>query len=86
MPVFLPGKSMDRGAWQTTVHRVAELDVHACLHLTAQSLDPEKSSSAVSSSSPLMPPLSRKVRTTSVYFFSYFPKASEIKFNKSDQL
>ena len=27
-PVFLPGKSMDRGAWQATVHGVKEeLDV-----------------------------------------------------------
>ena len=24
-PVFLPGESMDRGAWQATVHGVAEL-------------------------------------------------------------
>ena len=23
-PVFLPGKSMDRGAWQATVHEVAK--------------------------------------------------------------
>ena len=23
-PVFLPGKSLDRGAWQTTVHEVAK--------------------------------------------------------------
>ena len=23
-PVFLPGKSMDRGAWQATVHGVAK--------------------------------------------------------------
>ena len=23
-PVFLPGKSVDRGAWQATVHRVAK--------------------------------------------------------------
>ena len=26
-PVFLPGESMDRGAWWATVHRVAELDM-----------------------------------------------------------
>ena len=25
-PVFLPGESMDRGAWQATVHRVAQPD------------------------------------------------------------
>ena len=59
----------------------------ACTH--AQLLNPltlRKVPSAASSSSPLMPPLSRKGRTTSVGFFSYFPKASEIKFNKSDQL
>ena len=23
-PVFLPGESMDRGAWQATVHRIAK--------------------------------------------------------------
>ena len=23
-PVFLPGESMDRGAWQATVHRVSQ--------------------------------------------------------------
>ena len=26
-PVFLPVKSMDRGAWRATVHWVAELDM-----------------------------------------------------------
>ena len=35
-PVFLPEESMDRGAWQATVHRVTELDTiemtyHACV-------------------------------------------------------
>ena len=25
-PVFLPGESLDRGAWWATVHRVAESD------------------------------------------------------------
>ena len=25
-PVFLPGEPMDRGAWQATLHRVAESD------------------------------------------------------------
>ena len=25
-PVFLPGESMDRGAWRATVHGVAESD------------------------------------------------------------
>ena len=26
-PVFLPGKSMDRGAWQAIVHRVTASDM-----------------------------------------------------------
>ena len=32
--VFLPGHPMVRGAWQATVHRVAESDTteHTCMH------------------------------------------------------
>ena len=68
-------------AWGTENASVSTR-AHTCTWLL-NPLTLRKVSSAASSSSPLMHPFSRKGRTTSVYFFSYFPKASEIKFNTS---
>ena len=39
IPVFLPGKSLDRGAWRTTVHRFVESRTRLSTHRHTQGTD-----------------------------------------------